>query len=104
MTGFILYSLRKTLADRNQANEELKKALEQLESSTREVRKLQEGLQVVCAWTKQIKVGDKWMTPDEFMSSQLHMKISHGMSPEAVREFEQDIARKAEEGSRKRPA
>jgi hypothetical protein len=65
----------------------LQKALDELKQSTEEIRKLQNGLQVVCAWTKQIRVGDKWMTPDEFLSTQLHLKITHGMSPAASREF-----------------
>jgi hypothetical protein len=57
---------------------------------------LQNGLQVVCAWTKQIKVGDQWMTPDEFLSTRLHLKISHGMSPEATREFQDELKKGAQ--------
>ncbi len=70
-------------------NRDLQSALDELKRSTREIRKLQNGLQVVCAWTKQVKVGDKWMAPDEFLITQLHLKISHGISPEGEREFEQ---------------
>jgi hypothetical protein len=76
-------------------NLDLQQALDELKRSTEEIRKLQNGLQVVCAWTKQIKVGDQWMTPDEFLSSQLHLKISHGMSPAATREFEDELKRRA---------
>jgi hypothetical protein len=74
-------------------NIDLQKALDELKRSTEEITKLQNGLQVVCAWTQQIKVGDKWMTPDEFLSTQLHLKISHGMSPEASKDFEEQIKR-----------
>jgi hypothetical protein len=49
---------------------------------------------VVCAWTKKIKAGERWMTPDEFLESQLQLKISHGMSPEASREFEAALERR----------
>jgi hypothetical protein len=93
VTGLLLQRLRRTLEERKRMNIDLQKALEEIKRSTEEIRKLQNGLQVVCAWTKQIKVGEQWMTPDEFLSKQLHMKISHGMSPEASREFEQDIKR-----------
>jgi len=91
ITGLLLLRLKRTLEDRKQMNIDLQQALEELKRSTAEIRKLQNGLQVVCAWTKQIKVGEKWMTPDEFLSSQLHLKISHGMSPEASRDFETQI-------------
>lgn len=96
-TGLLLCRLKKTLEDRRQVNLDLQRALDELKRSTEEIRKLQNGLQVVCAWTKQIKVGDQWMTPDEFLSSQLHLKITHGMSPTATREFEGELKRRAEQ-------
>jgi len=68
-TGLVLSRLRRTLFERQKANEELRAALEKLEASTVEIRKLQSGLQTVCAWTKRIKVDEQWMTPDEFLSS-----------------------------------
>jgi hypothetical protein len=96
ITGLLLHRLRRTLEDRKQMNGDLQKALDELKQSTEEIRKLQNGLQVVCAWTKQIRVGDQWMTPDEFLSTQLHLKISHGMSPAASREFEGKLKQKAQ--------
>jgi len=96
-TGLILHRLKNTLEERKQMNVELQKALEEVKRSTQEIRKLQDGLQVVCAWTQKIKVGDQWMTPDEFLSKQLHLKISHGMSPEASRKFEEDVKRHSQE-------
>lgn len=95
ITGLLLVRLKDILTERKQMNMDLQKALEELKRSTEEITKLQNGLQVVCAWTKQIKVGDQWMTPDEFLSTQLHLKISHGMSPQASREFEGELARRA---------
>lgn len=94
-TGLLLYRLKLTLAERKQMNTDLQKALEELRQSTEEIRKLQNGLQVVCAWTKRIKVGEQWMTPDEFLTTQLHLQISHGMSPEAGHELEQELKREA---------
>lgn len=95
ITGLLLLRLRRTLEAQRRMNTDLQQALEELKRSTEEIRKLQNGLQVVCAWTKQIKVGEVWMTPDEFLSSQLHLKISHGMSPEASRDFEMQLKSKA---------
>ena len=93
ITGLLLHRLKRTLEERKQMNVSLQKALEEIKRSTEEIRKLQNGLQVVCAWTQRIKVGEHWMTPDEFLTKQLHLKISHGMSPEASREFEEDLKR-----------
>jgi hypothetical protein len=91
ITGLLLYRLKRTLEDGKQMNTDLQKALDDLKRSTEEIRKLQNGLQVMCAWTKQIRVGDQWMTPDEFLSTQLHLKITHGMSPEASRGFQDKL-------------
>jgi K+-sensing histidine kinase KdpD len=83
ITGVILTRLKQALHDSKRMNQELRTALEQLEASTHEIRALQDGLQTVCAWTKKIKVDDVWMSPDEFLSQRLHLKLSHGISPEA---------------------
>ena len=91
ITGLLLHRLKQIFKEREKMNDDLQNTLEELKRSTEEIRKLQNGLQVVCAWTNRIKVGEQWMTPDEFLTTQLHLKISHGMSPEASREFEQDI-------------
>jgi hypothetical protein len=87
VTGLILCRLKQTLSEKVKMTEELRAALQNLEESTAEIRKLQSGLQTVCAWTKRIKVGEEWMSPDEFLSSQLHLKLSHGISPEAYQEM-----------------
>ena len=91
VTGFVLSRLRQTLLERKQAYEELRLALKNLEASTSEIRKLQSGLQTVCAWTKQIKVGEQWMTPEEFLKTQLHLQLTHGLSPEGFREMGKNL-------------
>jgi hypothetical protein len=93
VAGLLLQRLKRTLEERERMNLDLQKALIEINRSTEEIRKLQNGLQVVCSWTKQIKVGERWMTPDEFLTTQLHLKISHGISPEARQKFEDDIKR-----------
>lgn len=90
-TGLVLHRLKQTLEQQVHTNEDLRHALAELTTSTEEIRKLQNGLQVVCAWTKQIKVGDRWMAPDEFLSSQLHLTLSHGMSPDAVQKVQEEL-------------
>jgi hypothetical protein len=57
-----------------------------LNRSTEAIRKLQGHLQVVCAWTKRVHVEGKWIPLDEFLTDQLHAKVSYGVSPEAMQE------------------
>lgn len=89
--GLALHRLRRTLADSHTANTGLQQTLADLEASTAEIRRLQNGLQVICAWTHQIKVGDQWMSPDEFLTTQLRLTLSHGMSPEAHARLRQQV-------------
>ncbi len=77
--GLVVNDLRRRLF-------QLAQALEELQRSTQEVRNLQNQLQVVCAWTKQIKVDGKWIPLDKFLATKLQMKISHGISPAALDE------------------
>lgn len=86
--GLLLRKLRGLMAEREKTNHELRKSLEELARSTEEIRKLQDGLQVMCAWTKRIKVGDEWVTADEFLATKLQLKLTHGISPEGMRLFE----------------
>jgi K+-sensing histidine kinase KdpD len=91
MIGLIVIRLRKALVRQKKANEELERALDELRRATEEMRRLQDTSQVICAWTKQIKVGEEWMTAEEFLSTRLHIKLSHGISPEALREIERSV-------------
>lgn len=90
VTGEVLLRLHQTLREKQKANEELQHALTHLEASTLEIRKLQDGLQTICAWTNRIKVRDQWMTPDQFLSTQLHLNLTHGISPEALQGLNKD--------------
>ncbi len=87
VTGYVLGRLRQSLRERELMNERLCDALDKLRESTAEIRELQSGLQTVCAWTKRIKVGEEWMSPEEFLKTQLHLQLTHGISPEAVAEI-----------------
>ena len=51
VVGLVTHRLRIVLNEKERINDELKKSLEELSRSTEEIRKLQSGLQTVCAWT-----------------------------------------------------
>ena len=72
---------------------ELEKALAELRSTTEQIRELQDQLQVVCAWTKRIRLEGKWLTLDEFLTNKLNVKISHGISPDAFTRIKQEVDR-----------
>jgi hypothetical protein len=88
VTGLLLHRIKVVLTRSNQMSRDLQKSLADLEASTEEIRKLQAGLVVACAWNKQIQVGDRWMTPEEFLTTHLHLTITHGISPEGVLELD----------------
>jgi len=83
VAGLVLQALRHTLTERQRTNRELQAALDQVRQSNEEILKLQSGLQTICAWTNQVKVGDTWMKPEDFLTNQLHLRVTHGISPQA---------------------
>jgi K+-sensing histidine kinase KdpD len=89
--GLVVQSLRSNLKEQARARRELEKALAELQQSAVEIEKLKNQLQVVCAWSKRIRVEGKWMTFEEFLKDHLHINLSHGMSPEAMDQFAREI-------------
>ena len=94
IVGLVVHRLRQVLDEKERINRELKKSLDELSQSTEEIRKLQSGLQTICAWTKRIKVGEQWVTPEEFLRDQLHLKLTHTISPEATHTFISELKEK----------
>jgi hypothetical protein len=92
LVGLLLQRLKGVLDRQKRANDELQTTLDELQRISAEIRRLQDGLQVVCAWTKRIKVGDQWVTPEQFLSERLGLKLSHGISPEALQELRREAA------------
>jgi PAS domain S-box-containing protein len=64
-----------------------KEGEEKLLAAAAEIKELRKGLLTVCAWTKRIQVDGRWVEMDEFLSQNLHLNLTHGMSEEAVRLF-----------------
>jgi hypothetical protein len=91
VVGLIVVRLRWINAEQIRVREQLVRTLEDLNRSTEEIRKLQNHLQVVCAWTKRIRINDEWVDMDKFLADNLQIPISHGISPEALEEFKKSI-------------
>lgn len=56
-------------------------------------RKLREieSLLTVCAWTKQVKVGDQWISFDKYLTKYLGFKITHGVTEEEANRLIQKL-------------
>jgi PAS domain S-box-containing protein len=53
---------------------------ERLAKAAAEIKRLQERLLKICTWTKRIYVDGKWVSVDEFLTRNLHLKVTPGTS------------------------
>jgi hypothetical protein len=47
----------------------------------------------VCAWSKQIKVGDTWVPFEEYLTRNLGLTLTHGITEEVAQKLMQDFRR-----------
>jgi PAS domain S-box-containing protein len=66
---------------------------EELSRTNAEVHQLQNQLLTVCAWTKRIRAGEQWQTVEDFLTTRLHLKVTHGISDQAREEFVSHLER-----------
>jgi hypothetical protein len=99
MIGVVLHYLKESRDKELKARRELEQLLGDLRTSTEEMRNLQNQLQVVCAWTQRIRVEGKWLTLEEFLTSKLNVKLSHGISPDALAKIKAQLNRSSEPSS-----
>jgi hypothetical protein len=83
--------IRQRLEKEHRLNVALTETLEAHRRATDEIRKLQGQIQVVCAWTKRIRVADSWVSFEEFLRSQLGIVVTHGISEEAAQELRKQL-------------
>jgi len=77
----------KDITARRKVEQEKEKLLAELQQSTAEITNLRSKLLTICAWTKRVRCGDRWMSVDEFLVNELGLCLTHGMSTEAEEEF-----------------
>jgi len=53
---------------------------QRLAKATAEIKRLQQRLLKICTWTKRIQVDGKWIPIDEFLTRNLHLKLTPGTS------------------------
>jgi PAS domain S-box-containing protein len=66
-----------------------KEGEQKLLQATAEIKRLRTGLLKVCSWTKRIEIDGRWIPIEEFLSQYLHLRLTPGMSEEAVKLFGQ---------------
>lgn len=66
---------------------------EELARTNAELQQLQTQLLTVCAWTKRVRAGEKWQTIEDFLTTRLHLKVTHGISDQAREEFVSHLQR-----------
>lgn len=94
LIGLMLHRLKVNLKVEAAANRELNRLLAEVRKSSEEITELRSRVQVVCAWSKQIKVEGKWITFDEFLTKHLHVQLSHGISPESLNQLLKEVGEK----------
>jgi PAS domain S-box-containing protein len=67
-----------------------KESEEQLSAAAAEIEKLRSGLLKVCAWTRRIQIDGQWISVDQFLRDHLHLNLTHGMSDEGARLFQEE--------------
>jgi len=61
---------------------------QQLAKAAAEIKRLQQGLLKVCTWTKRIRIDERWISLDEFLTEHLHLKLIPGTSVQGGRMFD----------------
>jgi hypothetical protein len=92
--GHLLAWLKETLDATKRLVAEKEAALRQLDESTVKLRELNGSFQTVCAWTNQIKDGEEWIDFQEFLRRRLHVRVSHGLSPEGFKHLRTELPAK----------
>lgn len=76
--------------------DELRDTVTQLEKTLKEVKQLK-SLLPICSWCKKIRRDDGyWERVDNYISSNLDVKFTHGMCPECAAEMEEKIRKQRE--------
>ncbi|MBV9491218.1 MAG: hypothetical protein JO069_16070 [Verrucomicrobia bacterium] len=73
--------------------QEREKLIAELREALAEITRLRSQLITICAWSSRIKNEERWMTLEEFLDKQLHLRISHGISEEALSELLTSVER-----------
>lgn len=79
-----LAGVNRDITDRKDIEQEKQQLLNQYKSALETLQQMQGQVLTVCAWTKQIKEQDRWISLEEFLEKHFHIGVSHGISQDAI--------------------
>ncbi len=57
--------------------------IRKLKASQAKVEEMRRDMVLVCAWTRQVRDGDEWLSLEQFLERHFQVQVSHGISPSA---------------------
>ncbi len=91
LVAWAVAQIRERLEKQRRLNIALAETLEAHKRATEEIRRLQGQIQTICASTKRIWVEDQWVSFEDFLSSRLGIRVTHGLSDEAAQELRRQM-------------
>ena len=73
-------------------NADLERANADLRAAAARVRELEAGIVTMCAWTRTVKMDGRWVPVEEFLQNRLGVRVSHGISEEALERVKAEMA------------
>jgi GAF domain-containing protein len=77
--------VRNRTAELQQANEDLRSALDRIQHLEKLVR--------MCAWTKRLELDGEWVGIETYLERRFGLSVTHGMSEEALAEQLRELTR-----------
>jgi PAS domain S-box-containing protein len=71
------------VTERERVKAELRQRNAELQAALDKVRQLEE-LVTMCAWTRRVRLGDRWVSVEEFLTERLGARVTHGISEDAL--------------------
>jgi hypothetical protein len=78
------------MGDQRRSEAEQARLIAQLEAKAEHVRRLEEFV-TFCAWTGRVHWKDTWVSVEQFLTERYGVRISHGISEEALTKMMQEM-------------
>jgi len=87
----LVFQVRRKFEEQIILNLKLNQLIAEQEKLLSDVRRLQDDVLVMCAWSHKIKDHEKWISLEEFLDKHFNLKTSHGISPEELEKIQKTI-------------
>lgn len=85
-----MMAILRNITARIEVEQEKEAMMQKLLSEAKKISNLQD-LLTVCAWSGQVKRGERWIEMEQFLREEFGVKISHGISPEKAEELRREF-------------